>query len=789
MKTKLNDYKRFCQIVLSGTFFLFFIISPFLTRAQAVYSITGEIISAENNEAVMFAHVALYDSARLSLLHGTISNISGNFILENIEPGTYQLQVSAVGFSAHNGKVELGNNNIMIEPVALKTTDVVLNSVEVTASRIKASSASDRTVFFISRSMQESSNSATDLLKLIPGVRIDLQQNLSLEGSSNILLLVDGKERDRSYLSQLHPSSIDKIEVMTAPPARYDANVSGVINVVLKKDTNKGTDGHVSLEIPTSDSEIFLNPSYSLNYGFGRFNLFTSYNGDIRQFNITESYLRETRGTSGPLKIESTGQLRQKTWSHRFHYGFDWFINHRNQLNFYAFYNPFSQELDGTTEVNTNGNGLPVWQANKDDEDINRSRFYSLWYKHLFNGGTDHGITFDISLYRLNADNTTTYSWPASGLLHEYKMQPDNRTIKVKADYSVPAGNKFMLNTGLHGTSGKLSDEMNESLQYTEKTFAGYATAGYRSGPVEASAGFRLEHFNAGNHPGITHSSTFLLPSVTVNYNLPARQNLKMQYRRHTAYPGFYQLNPAVLPDDPFTLSYGNPDLNPEIISQLNLEYSRSFQSHFVSARVYRIHTANAIRKVMALNEQHQFETSSQNLGSIRQTGLQISGSFGFGKTGINPYFRIYDMQTSLGKAAEAFNLQENHLLVYEAGLSAYATIRKNYLVALNFIYTSPVHQIQQVTFSDPLYFISLERTILENLKIGLTSGVPLLQTFVYQGSEIHSPRFSHYSTGKIEMSAIPLWIKVNYRFTSGEKRQRIDRQKQEPERELRKGF
>ena len=789
MKTKMHDQKRVQLNIVISILTVIILSFPHSTEAQSGFSISGEVISMENGDAVSFANVALFDSVRISLMGGTASNVSGKFNIGNLKPGTYQIQVSAIGYETHQKMVDIKDENIFLESIVLPAAEMQLNDVDVVASRIKATSASGKTTFLVNLGMQQSSNTGTDLLRLIPGVQVDLQQNISLEGSRNVIILVDGKERDRSYLSQLQASTIDKIEIMSTPPAKYDANITGVINIILIRERNSGIDGHVFIEIPTSESEVFLNPAYSLNYGFGKFNLFTSYNGDIRYFNITESYRTEIFNLSEPVVITSYQYLRQKTWSHRFHYGFDWFVNERNHLNFYAYYNPFSQELDGKTEVSTSQDRLNNWQAEKDDDDINRTMFYSLWYKHVFNNTPEHQISIDMSLYKLAAENFTTYSHPASGIIFENKMQPHNRFINIKADYNLPAGEKVMLNTGFQTRLRTISDKMNDGFQYEENIFAGYATAGYRTTGLEADAGFRLEHFSSGLHSGAFKTSLNLLPNVSAKYTITPRQHLKFNYRKHLGYPGIYQLNPSVSVEDPYTTRLGNANLQPEIHRQFNLEYVCSFKNHFISARLFSSYTSSAIRDLMILNEEMQLVTERMNLGDIRQNGLMISGALGFGKAGVNPYVKVFDMHSIPGELAEANHITGRHLLVFETGLSAYATIRKNYTISTNLQYTSPLNEIQQTTFSDALYFISLERSFSTGLKIGVTSGVPLIESFTYQGNEVNSPEFRHYSTGKIQMSAIPLWIKISYRFSSGEKRQRIERQNQEPGREMRKGF
>jgi hypothetical protein len=254
--------------------------------------------------------------------------------------------------------------------------------------------------------MQDASNTGADVLKLIPGVQVDLKQNVYLEGSSEILILVNGRERDRSYLSQLPAGQVDQIEVITSPSSKYDANVTGVINIVLSKELDAGFDGHVYLEIPTLKSEIYLFPAYSLNYGFKKLNFFTSYNGELAYLDIHQNLNRKIFLQDGVEEIISTSYLRQKNWSHRFHYGFDYFLNKKNHLNFYGFYNPYSWEHDGHVELQTSGNDETYWTAQKEDADINHSSFYSLYYKHLINGADGHEISADASLYQSKTENS-----------------------------------------------------------------------------------------------------------------------------------------------------------------------------------------------------------------------------------------------------------------------------------------------------------------------------------------------------------------------------------------------
>ena len=506
-------------------------------------------------------------------------------------------------------------------------------------------------------------------------------------------------------------------------------------------------------------------------------------------FNITESYRREIFGNTEINEITSIQNVRQKTWSHRFHYGVDWFINERNQLNFYAFYNPYSQEHDGDVELKSTGAESSVWQAEKEDKDLNYSEFYSLWYNHFFDKTNGHELALDMSLHSLKAENATLFSNPETGYFHENKMRPQNQNIHVKLDYILPASEKIGLNVGFQTRLTIMNDRNSATFRYNETIFAGYGTFSYKSSKLETTLGLRLENQNTKLHKEKTQKEIFLSPNFSAIYNLNEKQTLKLNYRRSLSWPGFYQLNSYTSVEDPFTLNSGNANLRPETHSQVNLEYSRRFKNHFFSALLFYHKTSDAIRNLMFLNDNGLFEIQKNNLGEIRQTAIQFSGALSFGKVGINPYLKIFDVFSKPNQLAAEYQVEPKHQLVLESGLSAFATFKKGFTASVNFQYTSSSNQIQWNTFSDALYFISLEKSLTKNLKAGIVSGLPFAKTFTYQGSEVAGPDFYHYSKGEIQLSSVPLWFKISYRFSSGKNVQKIERTGEIPVQEKRKGF
>jgi hypothetical protein len=788
MNMNMNFSKQIKKGILQAGFILIIATACHQVYAQPSHLVTGTIIGQENNEAIAFANVALFDSTGTYLISGAASDPEGIFSLINPVSGNYQIRISALGYESFKKQIAMNGKEVDLGIIYLPDLTMELDGVNVVAERLKAKPEAGKTTFYVNQRMHEASNTGTDILKLLPGIHVDLQQNISLEGSRNILVLVDGRERDRSYLSQLHAGKIDRIEIISNPPAKYDAGVTGVINIILVKEKNAGLDGHVFVEIPASSSEVLLVPAYSLNYGFGKINLFTSFNGDYRYFHIHESSHRKIFTGQERNEIISNQFVKQKTWSHRFHYGFDYFLNSRNQLNFYAFYNPWSQEHDGRVELQTNG-GMYNWQAEKEDDDKNRSGFYSLYFKHIFDETSGHVLDLDAGWYNLNTENTTTYVNQETGYFHENKTMPQFNTVNLKLDYTLPLNEKIKINSGAQTRMRLMKDRAVSEFQYSENIHAAFGAVHYSTPSITAHIGIRLENTETKLNDNVSGSYLELLPNVSFNYHISPAQSLKLGYRRSLSYPAFYLLNPVISQEDPFTFYTGNANLVPEMHNETYMEYAQRFGNQFLSARLFYQHTSDAIRNLMQLNESGMFEIRRYNLGDIQQYGIQLSGALSFAsRAGINPYLKIMDVHSVPNHHSPEF-IESRNKMAFESGFSAYASFKYGITASAILRYSSPLNEIQGTSFSGALYFVSLEKAFAKGMKAGVVSALPFAKTFTYQGSRTSAPDFESYSKGEIQMSAVPFWFRFTWQFSSGGKREKIERSKMEFERENKKGF
>jgi hypothetical protein len=762
---------------------------------QQKLNIKGQLKDQQNMQPVAFATVALRRLSDSTLITGTSSNLDGEFQIGSIPAGKYSLIISAIEFNRVIKSIDL-KNDFNTGIILLQEKSVTLGEVVVVGERMKAKTEPDKTIYYMNKKLYDASDNGVDMLSYIPGVQVDIMKNISLEGSQHIVILVDGKERDRNFLSQLNASQIDKVEIINTPGSKYDADVTGVINIILKKNKETGINGQVHLEMPTSVSAIYIFPDYNFNYSFNKLNLYTSYDGDLSYFNIVESSNRNFQDARGTTEIMSDQVVRQKYWSHRFHYGFDYIFNEKNQLSFYAYYNPYSSEHSGNVKMQVTGDtfGDQNWSALKQDADINRSSFYSLYYKHLFNK-PGREVAFDLSYFNFNAVNGTTYintdslpnSYPAKQV---NIVKPEQNSVSFKIDYTSPITEKLKFDAGIKIKSQLLQDRQSDEFKYNESIYALYGTLTYNFSKYTLSTGIRAERSTSGLTNSFDNNVFALLPNATLNYKFSPNQNIKLSFNRTVSRPNIYDLNPYTSIDDPYSIQSGNPGLKPEFRQNLSIDYSKNFGNNFISLQLFYLDRSDAINHYTFINDTSTFETRVANLGKIHGYGIRMAGALKIHNAiALNPYLKLTEVSTKGNNLAEQYDIPDRKRIEFESGLSAIVTFKYDIVASLQFQYSSPLIDIQGITFSDAIYIISLEKTIKQRIKIGISSALPFSKTFTYQGSEIKGADFYSHSEGNIRFSVAPVWLKFTYQFNSGKTIKKTDLNKEDIYNMPKKGF
>jgi hypothetical protein len=789
--------KRLIKLLCKGTsgtkFMLLAVAMVHLSGiyAQEKLSVKGKLIEQKTNQAVPYATVALIRVSDSLMINGSVSDENGVFTISQVIGGNYRLRVSTIGYKPAVKTIVVDNAETDAGTIYLQDTAMVLQELMIVSDKVKAKSESDRTTFFMTKKMLDATSSGMDVLKLIPGIQVDLMQNISLEGNHSIQIFVDGKERDGSFISQLNPRQIERIEIMSKPSSNYDGNTTGAINIILKKEQNSGINGQICAEIPTSFSELYIRPNYTVNWGFKKMNVYTSYRGEMTYLDLHESTSRKAWNSTGTNEITSNQYVRQKDWSHRFNFGVDYFINTRDQLNLYAFYNPYSRELNGNADSQISGSVNNRWQAKKEDTDMNTGTFYSLYYKHNFNQ-EGRELAIEISNYHLTAKNSTEYIPEGNEnnmAIQTNASEPRQNVTSVKIDYSSRFRNKLEFSAGVKTKFQVLQDLDVNDFQYDEKIFAAYGTLTYKHSNCFLSVGLRAEESVASLKNNFSNPVLSFFPNTTFNYKLTSRQNIQFSYNRSILRPNIYQLNPHTSIDDPYTVSEGNPFLKPELRNSLFLEYSIQFNSSYFASRLFYNKMSDVINNLMFINDTGAFESQVHNLGIIHQYGIQFSGTLKLGIATINPFLQLFELSTSGNSLAKQYGIENRHNLAYNSGLSAVLSFKHEFSFSFVFQYASPKNDIQGNSFCGALYFLSLEKTFKQTIKIGIVSALPLTKSFTYQGSEIEGSNFYSHQEGNVNIPNPIIWFKLSYQFNTGKKKEMNHHASEEIDNLPKKGF
>jgi hypothetical protein len=766
----------------------------FILNAAYIYSqgnrVTGKVSDKNTGQPVSYASIALFEKAGSKPVGGTLSDTGGQFIIRPVPSGTYRIVASFLGYKPATRYIEVTNNQIA-DAGLLELQDSVITIADaiVIGEKARAKVEGNKTTFLVSRKMADASGTGTDILKLIPGIQVDLMQNIMVEGSRDLVIYVDGKERDKNFVSQLAPGKIDKIEIISVPTADFDGNISKALNIVMKKDGDAGLSGQVYSEIPISRSIIYMFPAFSLNYGFKKLNLYASYKGEIACMDLHESLYREVLHNQD--SYVSNQYLRQNNRNHRFSYGFDYFMTDRDVLSFYGYCNPYFMDFVGTAALKVNGLISDSWQTDKDDRFNSTTSLYSLFYKHSFEKPGSE-LKFEISGNTLRAKSTTVYSNEGStGSIDSLSSaaRPGQKGLSFKSDYSVPFGKNLSIKTGAKVINKTLTDYSSPSYKYTETIAATYGSLAYKKSGYELIGGLRIERSFSSLQGSHTVSFFSFLPDAAFRYKLGSHQNLQVSYNRTIRRPDIYQLNPLISFDDPFTLRKGNPLLTPEVSDKINFEYSIQAGNNFFSSKLIYLEMNDVINNLTSADGSGRFEIQPGNCGIIRRYGLQFSGALKFGILSLNPYLMLFRNSTSVNNFARQSGVESRNQLCLASSISAVLSFRKDFALSSVFQYNTPQNNIQDNYFCDALYFVSFDKTFAKKLKVGIGSGLMFTRSFIYNASDIHTNEFSSCYRGYVTIPSAPLWLKISYQFNSGKIRSKLEREREDVSVKPAKGF
>lgn len=646
-------------------------------HAQNKGVVQGSLENSEG-EAVIFAKVIVYNPQDSVVLGGTYTDEEGRFELV-LEQGVYLLRCEDISFGQKwisDVKVDLGT--LKLGTIVLETPTIEIGEVEIHEEQNQMEFKLDKRVYNVSKDLTNIGSNAQEILENVPSVTVDVEGNVALRGSENVRILIDGKQsgltgmKDQNALQQLQGSLIDRIEVITNPSAKYDAEgEAGIINIVLKKKKQKGLNG--SFDLSAGYPENF-GGGLNLNWRKKKINLFTNASLNYRDSPGRNTFYQEFTNDSGITEIYQSSQVRSRAGLNgQFQLGTDIFLDKYNTITFAGLYQ--GSRGKNTSSIfyeDLNENGEVVSSSTRTDDELEPGTDIetTLNYTRKF-PQKDRSWTVDLK-YTLNNDTENnsffqTFSDGSADLEQRGLNTEDQSSYLIQTDYYHPIGKKGKLETGLKGTLRNISNDFtveeliggtewqalssfDNELRYSENIYAGYAIYGNEFKKVSYQAGLRVEVSDIGTELVETaefnnRQYTNFFPSGALSYNFNEENQLQASYSRRISRPRFRHLLPFATLSNTRLIWQGNPDLNPELTDAYELGYLKYFKKGSLLSSVYYRYGTSIIRRITTLDADGVANIFPVNLGYSNSFGLELNMNYDLFKwwqvTGNANFFRF----------------------------------------------------------------------------------------------------------------------------------------------------
>ncbi len=664
-------------------------------------SISGKVFSKDQKVAMEYTNVVLYRASDSSMVTGSITDKKGAFRFEGVRNGKYYLQVHFIGFNIRkigNIVISSDHKNIVLPDIYLVPATATLKDVEVTASQSRVSYQIDKKVVDVSKDLTAAGGTAIDALQNVPSVNVDLEGNVTLRGSSNFTVLIDGRPSVLSgsdALQQIPASAIKNIEIITNPSAKYDPEgVGGIINIILKEEKRKGLNGMVGGSVATANQ---YQGNVLLSYRKGKVNYTLSVNGNHRPMNMHSVQYNQTTTNDTTLYRNSDINGVRGRKGYRVKGGVDFYFTEKTNLFLSASLGNYGFTSNNNSNISMYNDPM-TYQA--DSNSVNNSNHGGNYYSgqidflHKFN---DLGHQIEMLVFysdRLGNDVETQNSygtdanWNRLGYaVNSIQTQTKDTSsdFRFKIDYALPVGIKGKFEAGGEARVGHETgqyDYMNYDtaagtwsfnpanssvIDFTRNIYAAYVSFKDQIDQFGYELGFREEYtgrsVNTNDGTGIFKISRFdYFPSIYLSYKFNHNYQLYTSYTRRIDRPHGWDLNPFPRIIDAYNIRVGNPKLEPEYIDSYELGVQKAMGPSFISLEGYYRIGRNNVADILTLGNNGIIYHTNANLDKDYSAGVEAMINlrpvkwFDFNISGTVYHYRLTGNVTGSSVSAKSTN-------------------------------------------------------------------------------------------------------------------------------------
>jgi len=643
--------------------------------------ITGKVIDASTKQGMEFANISLRKTGSKEFIKGTVSDQLGAFRLDGVSNGNYVVAVSVVGYATFEKELTIGTGQktINLRNILLKEDTQLLNEVQVVGQRSQMKFEIDRKVFNVDQSLATAGGSASDVLGNIPSVQVDPEGEVSLRGNSSVTVWINGKESGLSadnraqILEQLPAESIERVEVITNPSAKYNPEgTAGIINIVLKKNRKAGYYGSLQAGVDTRGG---YNAAGNVNFSSGKFESFVNVGTRVRK-SEGEGYTNRQNLDDNGDPVSYLNQLRNDEDTRKpviARMGTTYHATDKDHFSFSGF--GLLGRGDETDWLNYTSN-IPGSFTNSLRTSAEKRKMnignFEIGYKRDFSEKSNLDLSASYNLVNITPESSflqvSNYAGGTSTSSYQFQenvMKP--RKWEFQADYVTEFGEQNKIEAGYKGefltSKSKVSTysgtsegnaAFNEGLYnnftYDQNVNALYATYSKRINRFGIQLGLRGEHTRTNtnslgynqsetDHPAYKDDYFSFYPSAFLSYQLPSNNELQLNYTRRVSRPWGGQLNPFVNLTDSTNISYGNPLLLPQYSNSLELNYIKNWENHTLSASLYYRNTDNVIQRI-SYRDGDIMKSTFENIAKTQSAGTELILK--------NNLFRMIDLTSTL---------------------------------------------------------------------------------------------------------------------------------------------